>query len=256
MTIPSDDRGFTLGDGLFETVLAVDGRLVLWEEHLARLERGCQVLRLPAPDAALCEAACADTVRKMGGRLAVRLSWSAGSGGRGLTRPGRLEPRLTVQVHPSAKVSAPVALHTSTIRRNESSPASKLKSLAYLDNVLARAEAEAAGADDALMLNTRGDLACTAAGNLFWWEGRRLFTPALECGVLDGIMRGRLMVQAAAAGWMVEEVREGPAALTRATGVFFSNSLSGVRGVARVDGRILAPHPDLEALAGLVAAWS
>lgn len=255
MTIPSDDRGFTLGDGLFETVLAADGRLILWDEHMARLRRGCAALGLPAPEPALCLAACADTVRKMGGRLAVRISWSAGSGGRGLGRPGRVEPRLTVQVHPSPKVDAPIALSTSEIRRNETSPASRLKTLAYLDNVLARAGAVQAGADEALMLNTRGELACLAAGNLFWWMGRTLFTPALECGVLDGIMRERLMTEAAANGWTVTETREGPDALAGASGVFLTNSLSGARAVKSLDGHALEPHPDFDALAALVAPW-
>ena len=84
--IPIDDRGFLLGDGLFETVLFNAGEPVLWDAHVARLGRGCQTLGLPAPDAAklLSEARRAVADRRLGrARAAVRLTWTAGSGGRG-----------------------------------------------------------------------------------------------------------------------------------------------------------------------------
>ena len=132
------------------------------------------------------------------------------------------------------------SLSAEAVRRNETSPASRLKALSYLDNILARAQARAAGADDALMLNTRGEIACAAAANLFWIEDGRLFTPALECGVLDGIMRAQVL---AVAGINVAEVRAGREALDRAEAVFLTNSLVGIQPVAALDGRPLGPHP-------------
>jgi branched-subunit amino acid aminotransferase/4-amino-4-deoxychorismate lyase len=93
-------------------------------------------------------------------------------------------------------------------RRNEGSPASRLKTLSYVDNVLARAEAKAAGADEAVMLNNRGDLACAAAANLFWIADGRCSPRPWHCGVLAGIARARLLggasVRAASAGGMAE----------------------------------------------------
>jgi branched-chain amino acid aminotransferase/4-amino-4-deoxychorismate lyase len=170
----------------------------------------------------------------------VRFSWSAGAGagGRGLDRPAAIAPTLAVSVAPSP-LPEPARLVTArTVRRNEQSPAAALKTLAYLDNVLARREALAGGGDEAVMLNTQGLLACAAAANLFWISEGRLFTPALSCGVLPGLARARLM-----ASVDVEAVVAGPEALAAAEAVFITNSLVGVRQVAWLDGRAYAPHP-------------
>jgi branched-chain amino acid aminotransferase/4-amino-4-deoxychorismate lyase len=243
--IPEDDRGLLLGDGLFETILATDGRLEHAEAHVDRMIRGCAVLGLqpPAREAALAaaERALADA-GPGAGRAAVRLTLTAGSG-RGLERPPGAQPRLLASASALRKPAAAVTLATAAVRRNESSPASRLKTLSYLDNILARAQARAAGADEALMLNTRGEIACAAAANLFWIEGGRLYTPVLECGVLDGIMRAQALAGAAAAGTETLEVRAGREALDRAEAVFLTNSLVGVQPVTALDGRTLGAHP-------------
>ncbi len=228
------DRGFTLGDGLFETVLAIDGSLRHLADHAARMIAACAVIGLPAPS--LGELAGA--VPPLGaGRQAVRFSWTAGAGGRGLDRPGVIAPTLTVSVAP-APLPEPARLVTArAVRRNEQSPAAGLKTLAYLDNVLARREALEAGGDEAVMLNTQGRLACAAAANLFWIKDDRIFTPTLSCGVLPGLARARLM-----AAVDVEAVVAGPEALAAAEAVFITNSLVGVRQVAWLDGRAYAPH--------------
>jgi branched-chain amino acid aminotransferase/4-amino-4-deoxychorismate lyase len=98
------------------------------------------------------------------------------------------------------------------------------------------------------MLNTRGELACAAAANLFWAAEGRLFTPALECGVLAGVMRAEVLARAPALGLAVEIVRAGPDALERAEAVFLTNALIGVRPVESIDGRRYAPSPLVERL--------
>ena len=250
--IDGTDRGFTLGDGLFETVLAEAGELRHLAQHLSRLTAGCATLGLPAPDPdeagalmrrALAEAALTAT------RAAVRLTLSAGPGGRGLDRPAAPQPLLVATAAPAPRPDGPARLATSAIRRNETSPASRLKTLSYLDSVLARAEARAAGADEALMLNGRGELACAAAANLFWIEDERLCTPSLDCGVLAGTVRARVLAAAAAVGLQALEVRAGPEALAGARAVFISNSLIGLRPVGAVDGRALGMWDGLDALA-------
>lgn len=231
--IPADDRGFTLGDGVFETVLADAGRLVAWPEHLARLARSAALLGLPPPSAqearAGAEAALADAGLQ-GGRAAVRLTWTAGSGGRGLDRPEPPSPRLAITAAAAVVPESPVRLHIATgVRRNPFSPTSRAKTLNYLDNVLARREARAAGADDAVMLNTAGHLCCAAAANLFWIKTDRLFTPALHCGVLDGIVRAEVLKAASALGIEVAEVSAEAEAVLGADAVLISNSLIGLR---------------------------
>ena len=251
--IPIDDRGFLLGDGLFETVLFNAGEPVLWDAHVARLGRGCQTLGLPLPDAVklLSEARRAVADRRLGrARAAVRLTWSAGSGGRGLLRPEPIHPRLTVSAAASARPDGPAKLIVSTVRRNARSPISRLKTLSYLDNVLARREAEAAGADEALMLNTAGHAACASAANLFWIVDGKLYTPSLACGVLDGVMRAQVIRSAP-----VREVRANFDTLMQAEAAFLTSSLIGVRPIKVLAGRFLKDHRIIdtvtESLAGL-----
>ena len=243
MSVPENDRGLTLGDGLFETVLCRDGQPAFWAAHVERLRRGCEVLGLPAPTPAELAAALADAAPGPG-RTALRLTWTAGSGGRGLDRPASPAPRLFVAVAPAPPSPGPARLATSTVRRNASSPASRLKTLAYLDSVLARREARDAGAEEAVMLNTRGEIACAAAANLFWLRDGVLFTPALDCGVLDGIMRRAVLDAATDLGVEAREVRAGPTALAGAA-VFLTNSLIGLRPAASLDGGDLSQCADL-----------
>ncbi len=243
--IPEDDRGLLLGDGLFETILAEDGRLAHLEAHIARMTRGCVVIGLAAPaiqtaralsQAALAQAGLEHT------RAVVRLTLTAGSG-RGLERPPGSTPRLIATASPAPQVEGTARLATAALRRNETSPAARLKSLSYLDNVLARAAARESGADEALLLNTRGELACAAGANLFWIAGDKLYTPALACGVLDGIMRGQALAAARDLGAEAIETRAGREALDGAQALFLTNSLIGVRRVAELDGSALGSHP-------------
>ena len=246
-----DDRGLLLGDGLFETVLARAGELVDLEAHLARMVAGCAVLGLPAPDPGQAEALMRRALTDAGltrGRAAVRLTYTAGSGGRGLDRPQAPQPRLFATAAAAAVAAGPARLMISTVARNEGSPASRLKTLSYLDNVLARRQATAAGADEAVMLNGRGEVACAAAANLFWIAQGRVFTPSLACGVLDGIVRRAVM-----AAWAVTEVAVGAEALDSAEAVFLTNSLIGVRAAASLDGRRFEPSARVAEIAALVA---
>ncbi len=240
--IPLDDRGLLLGDGLFETMLALDGAIPHLQAHLDRMAAGCEVLGLPPLDRSAAGALCL-AAAPAEGRAAVRLTLTAGSGGRGLDRPAQIAPRLAATAAAAPLVQAPAALIIARTRRNEGSPAARLKTLSYLDSVLARAEARAAGADEAVMLNNQGHVACAAAANLFWIEGRRVLTPSLDCGVLAGILRGRLMAQTP-----VDEVTADRARLEAADAVFLTNSLIGVRPVSRLGERIFEPHAVIEDL--------
>jgi branched-subunit amino acid aminotransferase/4-amino-4-deoxychorismate lyase len=239
--IGSDDRGFTLGDGLFETVLAQGGRLRHLDQHLDRLAAGCAIIGLPAPDRAQAERLMGEALAPLGvARAAVRLTLTAGAGGRGLDRPADLNPVLVATAALAPRPQTPAALMTANVRRNDRSPASRLKTLSYLDAVFARAEARQAGVDEALMLNTAGEVACAAAANLLWVAAGELFTPALECGVLAGTKRARVLAAAS-----VREVRVARDALDGAEAIFLSNSLIGLRAVTSLDGRDLAPWSGL-----------
>ena len=241
--IPLDDRGLLLGDGVFETLLAVNGVVDQLIAHLDRLAAGCAVLGLPEPDRTAATDAIMHAVNgRSEPRLAVRLTLTAGSGGRGLDRPEPATPTLFASAAPSPKVAEPARLMISATRRNADSASSRIKSLSYLDNILARREARAMGADEAVMLNGRGEVACATAANLFWIMDDQLHTPALECGVLAGIMRARVLALADDLGISVREVHSSLDALAQADGVFLTNSLIGVRQASGL-GAVAERHP-------------
>ena len=258
-SVPINDRGLLLADGLFETILVKQGEPILWQAHVDRLAAGCVTLGLPTPDPAVLLEAAFKALHEADlgqARAALRLTWTAGSGGRGLDRPDPLQPRLIAQVALAPVASGPARLALAAIRRNESSPTSRLKTLAYLDNILARREARAEGADEALMLNTQDDIAGCAAANIFWIERDRLLTPALECGALDGIVRGEVLKVAAGVGLTPEEVCTSLEALAEAKTAFITSSLVGVRPVTWLDGRTLESDERVAALQARLAEVS
>lgn len=254
--VPLDDRGLLLGDGLFETLLFTRGALVLAEGHAERMRDGAAILGLPAPSAVAfidCAVGAVGAAGLLDARAAVRVTLTAGSGGRGLDRPAALRPRLFATAAPATKPDTPAILAIATTRRNQASPSSRLKTLAYLDNVLARREAAAAGADEAVMLNTRGELACAAAANLFWLSGDVVMTPALQTGRLDGLMARQVIAAASALGVHVRQVSMGAEVLGQADAIFITSSLIGVRPAGLADRPAPSPHSLVERLAAAVS---
>jgi len=234
------DRGFTLGDGLFETIRAEAGHAAYLDRHLKRLKEGAQMLGIPLgwPDAAI-EAAIAALLAAEGLRdAALRLTLTRGPGPRGIVPPAEPQPTLMITAGPLPPPAGPARLVIATItRRNEMSPLARLKTLNYLDNILARREAAERGADDAILLNTVGRVAEATAANLFVLRDGVWVTPPIEDGALPGIARGLLLEQGA-----VERSLE-PADLATAEAAFLSNSL-GLRPVAEIDGRPLPTSPN------------
>lgn len=256
--VDPSDRGLLLGDGLFETMRAEAGRAPLLARHLARLRAGAAVLGLPVPfaEAALAEAV-AGLLRAAGlGDAALRLTLTRGPGPRGLLPPAEPTPTVLLAAFPLPAPPPPARAAIATVtRRNEHSPLSRLKALGYLDNLLALQEARAAGADEALLLNTAGRLACATTASLFLIEGGRLLTPPVAEGALPGITRALVIEAAAAFGLGCREEPLPPHRLQTAEGAFLTSSLVGIRPLIAVGGRPLgdgSPHPLAQRLQ---AAW-
>ncbi len=238
------DRGFTLGDGLFETVRAYEGRPFRLDAHLARLGHGAVTLGIALPRAPQRIAeAVAETIAANGldsGDAAVRITLSRGTGARGLLPPPDARPTLMVTATAYRPApSRPLAAVISGIRRNEHSPLARLKTLSYLDNVLAQRDAAARGADEAILLNSAGRLACAARANLFVVRGRALLTPPESEGVLAGIARAEVLDIARELGIAVHETPLERDALATADEAFLSNSLIEVVGLGSIDGKAI-----------------
>lgn len=233
--IDPTDRGLTLGDGLYETIAVRHGIPLRAAAHMQRLRVGAETIGLvhSFANAYLIDALC-KTIAANGLKQGVlRLTLTRGVGLRGLPPSPVAKPTLIVVASPMPPhASDPASAILATVtRRNEFSPLSACKSLNALDNVLARLEAIERGADDAVLLNTRGFVAEATSSNLFAVIGGRLATPPISEGALPGVMR-RVIVD-----WMTTEERPlMPDDLLAASEIFLTNSL-GVRALVSLDGR-------------------
>ncbi|MCW7544712.1 aminotransferase class IV [Aurantimonas litoralis] len=250
--VAANDRGLTLADGVFDTSLVLGGRVFRQEAHLDRLMAAAAGLAIPADRAALELAMTALAERRGDG--AIRLTLTRGPGARGLAFPADPQPTLIGTTAPLAPgmMFAPLRLQVSKIRRNETSPTARVKSLAYLDSVLANHAARQAGADEALFLNGAGRVACSALANVFTLAGTELVTPPRDDGVLDGIVRGWILDNAGAFGLSAVE-RSLTLPDLAAGRIVLTNSLRLI-APASLDGPV-RPAPPLRALMeGLCAA--
>jgi len=250
------DRGLTLGDGVFDTALALNGRIVFEAEHRDRLAAAAAALGIPVAPEAIGEAMRA--LAATGGRLAIRTTLTRGSGPRGLKPPADPEPRLfaVAAPAPSGSTFRPLSLWPAGIARNDTSPAARLKTLGYLDAVLSAREAAANSCDEALFRNTRGRIACAGTGNLFALIDGRLVTPPVSEGVLPGIVRGRLLALATACGLAAIEEPLTAERFARAEAVYLTNSLRLLAPVEAIGGRAVASaaHPATKTLRAVLTA--
>lgn len=231
--IAPDDRGFTLGDGLFETIAVKKAAPKRLAAHLARLREGAKIVGIPVPytDAKIAElvAAVIGANAMTGGALRVTLT--RGPGARGVAPPEAPRPTFLITsgpLPPDDPVSLVVA---SAVRRDETSPLSRVKNLGYLPSILARKEAAEAGADDAVLLNTLGRVAETTVANIFCLIGGGLVTPPVSEGALPGVMRAEVIKLARAEERPIEV-----ADLEASSEIFVSNAL-GIRPVIRMSGK-------------------
>ncbi len=238
------DRGLLLADGLFETLRAYDGRPFRLADHLQRLGRAAVELGIPLPvdmpDLAGAVDALLAANRLLQGDAALRITLTRGVGQRGLLPPENPEPTLMITAtayHPpeAAAMSAVFV----AIRRNEGSPLSRLKSLNYLDNVLAARDAAAQGADEAIMLNNRGHAVCGARSNVFALVEDVLVTPPLADGALGGITRHLVLEAVRDLGLQAAERSLLPGELEHAREIFLTNSLLEIMPLGRLGPRDL-----------------
>lgn len=238
-TIPVDDRGLAYGDGLFETMRAVDGRIALWDFHLARLRRGCARLGIAPPDAAWLAAECAALLPGQPDAV-LKLLLTRGSGSRGYAPPHDPRPRRILMRLPAPPPVPAAGLRLSTCAtRLPLDPAlAGLKHLNRLHQVLARAEVDAAGADEGLCLDAAGRVACATAANVFAQVDGALRTPAVDEAGVAGACRAALLADPAF-GPTVRVGALSPQEIGRASEVFLTNAVRGVMPVASIDGRAI-----------------
>lgn len=237
-SVPLDDPGFLLGDGVFETLRGRRGRLFEWPRHRARMAHGLEVLGIAT--------AGLETVQE-----ALKALAAVGAGafddqylrvqmvrvpGAGTSIPGRLTALVRpLPEYPAHWYESGVRLGVAEWRCDPRSPLAGVKSLSYLPQVLARRRVQAQGFDDALILNTDGRVCESAHGNVIARLGRTLYTPGREEGALAGVTRDVLLGWARDNGYEIE-IRLPWDVLPMADEVVLASTLAGVVPVATVEG--------------------
>lgn len=241
------DRGFLYGDGLFETLRVARGRLFRWDAHLRRLQAGAEHLRLrlPFPSDRLLGFA-EELIRR--NRLSeglLRLTVTRGVGHPGYSPAGARQPTVVMSVQPLPRPERLQRWRLVTASRplDEGDPLARFKTCNKLPQVLARAEAEAVGAEEALLLNTAGLAVEAAAANLFWIDRGVVCTPPLSAGVLPGVTRAAVLELCRANGLPTRLIAPRPQQLRPAQGVFLTLSSRGIVEVTELDGRPLSRSP-------------
>lgn len=245
------DHGFLYGDGVYETLRSYGDRLFMREQHLARLFRSAEAIGLAVPIPGerwrdlLYESMARNDVGNERQDAYVRITVSRGTGEIGLDPALCPFPTVVIMSKPLRPPAADlydqgVALIIATTRRNLPDALSpRIKTTNFLNNILAKREAIAAGAFDSIFLNWEGYLTECTVSNLFFVTDGGLRTPSVNCGLLDGLTRMIVIQLARELGVLVEEGRFTPDQLYRATECFVTNTSMEIMPVTVVDRRVI-----------------
>ncbi len=241
-SISALDYGFLYGYGLFETMRAYGGRVFRLDSHLRRLARSAEILGLPIGTLDLKDAVMDTIQANQLSEARVRITISIGEGGM-VPDPSTCNKPIVLilaghyQPYPEQVYQKGFRAVVSSIRRNSGSPLSRLKSANYLESILARQEARAAGVDEALCLNEKGLLAEASMSNIFLVTDGILRTPGQESGILPGITRETILELASPLGINTLEHDIRLDELSQAQEAFVTNSLIEVMPLTEIDGK-------------------
>lgn len=226
------------GEGVFET-FRYQGRFPkTLEKHYQRLVKGAELLEIPKislDDYVYYIEKSLDIAEKekIGEDLYIKTVLLSEGGDYYPLKP--YEKHLLVVIKPYKEPKREIKLTFSSIKVHSSDPTLRVKTTNYLRNVLAKREAVAKGFDDAIFLNENCEITETTSANIYWIKGNTLYTPALECGLLEGITREIIIKKAKELDLNVVEGRFKPEDLKGSNFIFVSNSLNGIIRVKKVD---------------------
>jgi branched-chain amino acid aminotransferase len=242
-TVSVFDHGFLYGDGIYETLRAYDGVVFMLDEHLRRLFRSASLIGLDiGKSAAEIKVALFDLLGANNLKNAyVRITISRGAGPIGLDPDLCKVPTFLIMAHefknyPRAYYQGGIKLIIASIRRNSKEALNpQIKSLNFLNNILAKIEAKNADVEEAIMLNSEGYLTEGTVSNIFFVKKDVLCTPSMECGILDGITRFEVLDLAVRNGIVVKEGKFSKEDIYSASEVFITNTTMEVMPIRKVD---------------------
>jgi branched-chain amino acid aminotransferase len=248
--IPVTDHGLLYGDGVFEGIRLAGGRVFRLDSHLARLRHSARAIGLELPGGvAGIRAILLETARAWGRPDGyVRLLVTRGDGAMGVDPTRCLSPRVVciaceIELYPEEKLHSGISMVTVSVRRPAPDVLDpRVKSLNYLNSVLAKREARLRGADEALILNAAGMVAEAAVANVFAYRRGKLSTPPPTDGALEGVTRFAVLELAASLGIPAEERTMSRMDLLSADEVFLCGTGARVVAVRSLDGAEIGAH--------------
>ena len=245
--VPLNDHGLLYGDGIFEGIRAYNGRVFKLEEHIRRFQDCARaiLLELPMGFDEICEMVCKTCAMNNLDDAYIRLVATRGSGDLGIDPRKCPEARIfciaaTISMYPEGMYETGIAVIAAQTRRNNSTILDpQIKSLNYLNNVLAKMEANRAGVQEAIMLAQNGVVAECTGQNIFVVKDGVIYTPPIYVGALDGITRRTIMELAKAEGYEVYEKEFTLFNVYNADECFITGTAAECMPITQADGRII-----------------
>lgn len=228
------DNSLLYAEGLFETLLACDDRVLFLDEHLDRLYKGAKVIDLTPPVTRTTLARwMKTTLRAHPSRIKrLRLTVTSGEAAKWVGSQGK--PQVIMAVASHALPTSPFRLQVSEFRVDQDSEFRRIKTLSYAIHAAAFKHAQRNGFDDALLLNQKGQIAEVTTSNIFWRHGNTVYTPPLAAGCLEGVTRSIILRGARKHGVKINEKTEPMSRFIEADEIFITSSLKLVLGVAEI----------------------
>jgi len=241
------DHGLLYGDGVFEGMRSYSGKVFRLEQHLDRLWKSAKAIWLEIPmtrealGKAVNDTLAANDIKDGYIRLVV----TRGAGALGLDPNKCSNPQVIIitdhiSLYPKEFYDNGLTIITaSTVRNHPAALSPRIKSLNYLNNIMAKIEGLQGGCVEALMLNHKGEVAECTGDNIFLVRGGQLYTPPLDAGILEGITRDAIIEIAREAGYAVNEVAQTRHDVFIADEVFLTGSAAEVIPVVKLDSRVI-----------------
>lgn len=235
------DRGFLLGDGLFETCKVQNGQIEFFDDHYERLAHSANALMIPFEyEKLVLKKRCVDLIKINGlenKSASIRITLTRGIGLRGINLPEKPKPTLLITTAPyhAPTVEHPIRAMITSITRNPSSSITKFKTLNYLEPILARQEAQKYGFDEGIMLSIDGYVTECSVSNIFIVKNSGIITPSIDSGILPGIMRSHVISICHKNGYSILEKLVSVDELMDADEVFQTNSLINIQPISQIN---------------------
>lgn len=239
------DHGLLYGDGVFEGIRAYHGKVFRLAEHVDRLYQSARSIMLEIPIPPQQMSADIESTVKVNGftDCYIRVVVTRGAGALGLDIRKTSDPQViiiadTIQLYPEELYEKGLEIiSVSTIRNHPNALNPRIKSLNYLNNILAKIEGQLAGCPEALMVNHKGEVAECTGDNIFIVRGKQVATPSLDAGILEGVTRNAVLEISREAGYVTEERPMTRHDVYTADECFLTGTAAEVIPVVKVDNR-------------------